>query len=83
MNLKGSHSKLNNIKYKESKMQPYLSSNKFYKNDAQFLFKLRTRMADFKSNFKKGNLDLSCLNCGEEDRQEHIHSCDSYKISRK
>ena len=76
MTLKGSHSKLDNLKYNELKMQPYLSSNNFYKNDAQLLFKLRTRMAKFKANFKKGNTDLSCLNCGEEDRQDHILSCD-------
>ena len=25
---------------------------------------------------KKRNIDLSCLNCGEEDRQDHILSCD-------
>ena len=33
-------------------------------------------MANFKANFKKGNVDLTCSNCGEEDRQDHILSCD-------
>ena len=76
MTLKESHTKLDNLKYEELKIQPYLSSNNFYKNDAQLLFKLRTRMASFKANFKKGNVNLLCLNCGDEDRQEHILSCD-------
>ena len=58
-------------------MQNYLSSTLFYKNDAQLLFKLRTRMANFKSNFKNGNLDISCFLCLNEDRQDHILICDT------
>ena len=58
-------------------MQHYLSSTVFYKNDAQLLFKLRTRMANFKANFKNGNPDLSCFLCTNEDRQEHILTCDT------
>ena len=76
MNIKKSHSKLDNLNYTDLKMQHYLSSSVFYKNDAQLLFKLRTRMANFKSNFKNGNPDLSCFLCSNEDQQEHILTCD-------
>ena len=77
MNIKDSHSKLDNLHYKDLKMQKYLSSNLIYKNDAQLLFKLRTRMTNFKSNFKNGSDDISCKLCPNEDRQDHILICDT------
>ena len=33
-------------------------------------------MADFKANFKNGNIDLTCFSCPSEDRQDHILYCD-------
>ena len=78
MDIKNSHSKLDNLIYTELLMQPYMSSKCIFKNDAQLLFKLRTRMADFKANFRNGNEDLKCiLDCPEEDRQDHVLICDT------
>ena len=78
METKSSHSKLDNLSYTELQMQPYLYSKFIFKNDAQLIFKLRTRMADFKANFRNGNKDLQCiLDCPEEDRQDHILICDT------
>ena len=51
--IKNSHSKMDNLQYSQLEMQKYLSNNFIYKNDAQLLFKLRTRMAEFKGNFQK------------------------------
>ena len=76
MKKKSTHSKLDDLKYTELKIQPYLSTNALFKDDAQLLFKLRTRMADFKANFKNGNIDLTCFSCPSEDRQDHILTCD-------
>lgn len=73
MSKKITHSKLDNLNYTELKIQPYFSTNVLFKDDVQLLFKLRTRMADFKVNL---NLHLSCFSCPSEDRQDHILICD-------
>ena len=75
--IKKSHSKLDNLHYSKLQMQSCLSSNSIYKSDAKILFKLRTHMADFKSNFKNGNIDLNCRFCFEEDLQDHVLVCDA------
>ena len=77
MDIKKSHSKMDNLQYSQLEMQKYLSNNFIYKNDAQLLFKLRTRMADFKGNFKNGNVDLTCRFCLEDDLQDHVLVCDA------
>ena len=75
MSKKETHSKLDNLQNSELKLQPYLSSDGLFKEDAQLLFKLRTRMANFKLNFKNGSNDLNCLYCFNEDDQSHILIC--------
>ena len=58
-------------------MQPYLSSSKFSANDSKFLFKIRSRMLDVRTNFEgmyKNN--LICQVClSHTDTQELIPTC--------
>ena len=71
---------MNELKYFELEMQPYLKSKVIYKEQAQTIFRYRTRMVDVKNNFKNGNLTTSCLLCLkqnniEEDTQQHLLKC--------
>ena len=74
---KNSHSKMKNLEYSELELQPYFKSKLLFKTEAQNLFRYRTRMADFKNNFKNGNTNISCLLCPiGEDSQNHILECE-------
>ena len=74
--LKVTHSKLDNLKYETLEIQPYLASSKIYPDMAQQIFKWRTRMENFKVNFRNGNNDISCkLGCMEDDSQENLLNC--------
>ena len=67
---------MDNLQYEKIDIQPYLRSTTIYPNLAKNIFKWRTRMVNFKSNFKNGNINISCpLGCLEEDRQEFIFKC--------
>ena len=67
---------MRNLSYKNLKLQPYLKSQNITKENAQITYKLRTRMADFKSNFKNGNDDLLCKMCKIYDSsKKHILEC--------
>ena len=65
--LKSGHSKMENLMYDKIEIQTYLTSSNIHTNLAKQLFRWRTRMTNFKCNFKNGNLDLSCeLGCKGE-----------------
>ena len=72
--------KIQNIIYKNLRMQKYLKSQLFSNSDIELLFKLRSKTVDVKINFKtKYANSLTCpLNgCNQEDSQEHIfESCE-------
>ena len=74
---KEKHEKGENLTYNELKMQSYLSTSKLSANDAKFLFKIRSRMLDVRTNFEglyKNN--LICQVCmSHTDTQELILSC--------
>ena len=74
-NQKENHSKVKNIKHQIFQMQKYLKACnvKISKEEAQEIFKLRSRVADVKSNFK-GKFDtLECDGCKmDEETQQHI-----------
>ena len=52
------------------------SDKSFTINEKQFLFALRSRMIDVKSNYKSGQKDLLCRACHKtEERQDHLLEC--------
>ena len=74
------HSKMENLTYKTLYIQPYLTSTKIYPQLAKEAFKWRTRMAQFKLNFRNGSVDIQCpLGCQHEDSQQNILKCDAIK----
>ena len=74
--IKVTHSKLDNLNYQTLEIQPYLTTSTIYPDMAQKIFKWRTRMENFKGNFKNGNDDISCiLGCKEDDLQENFLNC--------
>ena len=76
---KEKHSKTNDLSYDKLEVQNYLKTDNNLTNDEKyFLFKLRTRMANVKANFKNSFIDLKCkLGCiNSEDNQKHIIECD-------
>ena len=82
MNIKDSQSKLNEIKYEDFKIQPYLRSNDLTEEEKSILFRIRTRTVDdIKTNFRtKFNNDLMCRLCESEtaeESQSHQLTCQS------
>ena len=75
--LQNSHSKSQNIQYKEVKLQEYLKpASSMTIKEKSFIFMARSRMLDVKCNFKIGKSDLLCRKCGiENESQKHILSC--------
>ena len=76
---KGKHSKVMKLSYSKLKMQKYLKGNKnnIKIEEAQMIFKLRSRMADVKVNFRNKYEVLECDICkDEEETQKHILECD-------
>ena len=49
---KEKHEKGENLTYNELQMQSYLTTSKLSANDAKFLFKIRSRMLDVRTNFE-------------------------------
>ena len=77
IDMKNSHSKMTNILYSSLKLQPYLKDKKIRPDLAKTLFKFRTRMVNFRNNFKKGSPFLSCpLGDNKLDDQQHLLNCD-------
>ena len=76
-NIKSDHSKMDNLNYRDISIQSYLNSSTIYPELAKNIFKWRTRMVNFKTNFRNGNDNLSCaLGCRHEDSQEYVLKCE-------
>ena len=69
---------MDKIIYKKLEIEPYLKSTKIYPEKAKLLYKLRTHMADVKSNFSRYYFfNLMCPLCeNAEDTQEHLLTCE-------
>ena len=81
---KAEHSKLKDLFYSELKTQKYL--NTFTVADARLIFCFRTRMAEFRNNFKSSWQSLLCPLClGHVDDQSLAFTCPKLqnKISQK
>ena len=78
MKMKENHSKMSNINYDDRlKVQSYLKSDSNLTNDEkQLLFKLRTRMAEFRNHFRNKYENIQCKLCiSEIDQQQHMFYC--------
>ena len=76
---KGKHTKVMNLSYSKLKMQKYLKANNSNNTveEAQVIFKLRSRMTDVKANFKNKYEEFECDICkDEEETQKHILECE-------
>ena len=82
---KASHSKVLHIVHTEMELQDYLSpTSGLVSLEAKFIFMLRTRMLDIKSNYQGKHTELSCPLCETEtDTQQHILQCDKLKIENE
>ena len=67
---------MDKIKYQSFEIQHYLISKYIYPKLAKEIFRWRTRMHEFKINFKNKYENTTCkLKCLHEDSQENILSC--------
>ena len=76
--IKQTHSKVKILEHNELRMQKYLQPNseKIRKEEAQLIFKLRSRMTNVKTNFRGKFDNLDCRSCEIEDEtQKHILEC--------
>ena len=70
------HSKMDNLVYIEFKMQEYFLSEELTTTQKRIIFLFRTRMANFKENFRGFSPPLPCKICGMEiDSQSHAVIC--------
>ena len=79
MNMKESHSKMDNLSYKKLDMKSYLKCSSSFSKKASSLFRYRTNMADVKMNFKNkySSFSLLCpMGCEKEDSQLHLLECE-------
>ena len=76
---KENHSKVRNLQYDQFEMQNYLRPCKIQirKEEAQEIFKLRSRVSNVKNNYKGKYETLECEICdnNEEESQKHILQC--------
>ena len=83
--LKLSHSKVENIKHNELKIQEYLQPQNIENiQTAKFLFEARTRMVDVKTNFKNKypKNELKCpFKCDADDTQMHLLECEKLETN--
>ena len=79
---KESHSKVKNVRHERFEMSDYLKPNgvKLCKEEAQFIFKVRSRVTNVKINQRGKFDDLICRICEEdEESQEHVFLCKDLK----
>ena len=75
---KESHSKVMNIIHERLEIQGYLKPNKLKMKmeEAQEIFRMRSRVADVKTNFKAKYESFECEVCKkEEETQKHVIEC--------
>ena len=79
LNLKNTHTKLDDVSYSKFEGQPYLKDSKIRNFEKEPLFNLRSRCQNSKSNFQKMNdNNIKCiLGCLQDKDQKHTFSnCD-------
>ena len=77
LNIKESHSKMDNLKYSELKLQSLYKSKQVYSTTAKNIFKWRTRMFELKNNFKTKYSNFSCPLCFKHlDDDESLLTCE-------
>ena len=84
--IKGNHSKVNNVKHNKLEMQRYLKPNnlKIKKDEAQTIFKMRSRVTEVKSNYKGKYDTFEWDLCKiKEESQGHILHCTEIRKTRK
>ena len=84
--LKGIHSKVMKVKHFKLEMQKYLKSNpiKISQEEAQMIFKLRSRVTDVKINQRGKYEEYECAVCKKEDEsQKHIMECEELDKFKK
>ena len=75
-NQKSKHSKVLHMKHDKMTMQDYLCPNEINQEEAKFIFQLRTRMVDVKTNYGGRHTDDLCPLCRDEvDTQQHLLVC--------
>ena len=76
LEMKASHSKLDNLEYDELTRQPYIEDEDITTTMAQNIFKYRTRMLKFKDNFKGTEISTECPLCEKHvDSQHEVENC--------
>ena len=71
---------MENVSYKELKMQSYFSSEQTTQNQKRTIFKYRTRMERFGENYRGGNGPAICPLCNLHlDNQEMSLQCPEIK----
>ena len=76
LNLKAKHTKMDDLAYTELKMQKYLKNEDIPVNEAQNLFRFRTRAAHFKGNYGDRYENKACPLCSVHmDTQSHSMQC--------
>ena len=86
MEIKGGHKKLENVKYEDLKIQPYITSKLFNQKERQLLYLMRSQCHNSKNNFKKMyRNDIKCsFGCNAVEDQIHIFTqCTKLKSSIK
>ena len=81
---KSAHSKLNDLSYYELRMQDYLTDQKISVRQARIIFKTRTRMTKYWSNYKGMNMSKFCPICRNDryiDNQQHSFECKVIKMN--
>ena len=74
--VKGSHSKVKHIDHSVLEMADYLKPNQITNSEAKFIFTLRSRMLDVRSNYPGQHTDTLCPLCTDvSDTQEHLLLC--------
>ena len=74
--IKQKHSKVRHIVHSKLEIQTYLEAGDHSVQEAKFLFTLRTRMLDVRTNYGDKYFLKLCPCCQEtEDTQEHLLSC--------
>ena len=82
LELKGKHTKMENLEYSELKIQSYLKDPDIPVAEARNLYRYRTRSAKYKENMKSSytNTSLACPVCLlQPDTQQHSLQCTEVK----
>ena len=75
--VKAKHSKVLHIPHIHLEMADYLKPSDITNNEARFLFSLRCRMVDVRTNFEGKYSDRLCPLCAEDDdHQHHLLVCE-------